>query len=114
MEEGLTYWCRAKADMGTTKDPFLKAVYNGRQLALKVGCTAGTATRGNGAGLAAPSDKLAMQDLFSVLLLLLRRLLQLLLLPLGSAPLASALAPFLPTSMVGCIALHAPGATASS
>lgn len=28
--------CRAKADMAATKDPFRKAVFNGRQLALKV------------------------------------------------------------------------------
>ena len=27
---------RAKADMATAEDPFLKAVYNGRQMALKV------------------------------------------------------------------------------
>jgi hypothetical protein len=28
--------CRAKKDMGEATDPFLRAVYNGRQLALKI------------------------------------------------------------------------------
>ncbi|GAB4815412.1 hypothetical protein N2152v2_002458 [Parachlorella kessleri] len=36
LEELLSARKRARADMSATKDPFLKAVYNGRQLALKV------------------------------------------------------------------------------